>query len=58
MRVHLRDGGVLDGTLDRVGGDFVDLALHGAGEVRRRGEVRAVTAVPLAAIAAVRRAGG
>ena len=57
VRLHLRDGVALDATLDRVGADFVDVALHAAGEVRRRSEVRGVRAVPIAAIAAVRRGG-
>ena len=54
-RVHLVDGSVLDATLDRIGSDFVELATHAAGEVRRRGDVREIEAVPLAAIAVVRR---
>lgn len=55
VRMHLADGSALDATLDRVGADFVDVALHAAGEVRRRSEVRGVRTVPIAAIAAVRR---
>jgi hypothetical protein len=45
----------LDGTLDRVGADFVDLAEHPAGEPRRRRDVRSSLVVPFAAIAAVQR---
>jgi ATP phosphoribosyltransferase regulatory subunit HisZ len=55
VRLHLVDGTTLDTTLDRVGADFVDLALHAPGEARRRTEVRGVRTVPLSAIAAVRR---
>jgi hypothetical protein len=55
VRIHLGDGGVLDGTLDRIGADFVELAEHPVGELRRRGEVIAVLAIPVAAIVAVRR---
>jgi hypothetical protein len=45
----------LDGTIDRVGADFVDLAEHAAGEPRRRGEVRGTVLVPVSAIAVVHR---
>ncbi len=55
VRAHLADGSTLDGTLDRVGVDFVDLATHGPGELRRRGEVREVLVLPLAALVAVTR---
>jgi hypothetical protein len=55
VRVELTDGTAVAGTLDRVGGDFVDLAAHPAGEPRRRREVREVQLIPLAAIVAVRR---
>jgi hypothetical protein len=54
-RVHLVDGSVLDGTIDRVGADYLDLAEHAPGEMRRRGQVRALCAVPLEAIVALRR---
>ena len=55
-RLHLVDGSVLDATPDRVGADFVEVATHAAGEARRRADVREIEAVPLSAIAAVRRA--
>lgn len=55
VRIHLLDGAVLDGTLDRVGADFVELAEHPVGEPRRRGETTAMLAVAAASIAAVRR---
>lgn len=57
VRVHLVDGAVVDGTIDRVGADFVELAAHAAGEVRRRHDVRETELVPLSAVAAIRRSG-
>lgn len=57
VRLHLRDATVLDATLDRVGADFVDVALHAPGEARRRADVREVQTVPFAAVATVRRSG-
>lgn len=53
--VHLSDGAVIGGTLDRVGTDHVDVAEHAAGEWRRVGAVREVLSVPLPALAAVTR---
>ncbi len=56
VQIHVTGGGgVLDGTIDRVGADFVDLAEHPAGEPRRRGDVRSSVLLPLAALAALRR---
>jgi hypothetical protein len=52
---HLVDGTVADGTVDRVGADFVEIAAHAAGELRRRDDVRDVLMVPLGAVVAVRR---
>jgi len=42
--------GVAHGTIDRVGRDHVDLAVHDRGEPRREGAVREVRIVPLAAL--------
>lgn len=42
--------GVLTGTIDRVGRDHFDLAVHAAGTVRRAAEVRHARIVPLAEI--------
>lgn len=55
VRLHLIDATVLDGTLDRIGADFAELAAHPPAEARRRSQVREVVAVPLSAVAAVRR---
>jgi hypothetical protein len=57
VRVWRVDASVLDATVDRVGADFVEIALHAAGEARRRGDVRDVALVPFAALSAVRRGG-
>ena len=51
----LRDGSTVDGTLDRVGVDFVELAEHGAGEARRPGAVLGRRLVPLEALGLLRR---
>ncbi|PWW22966.1 hypothetical protein JD79_02129 [Geodermatophilus normandii] len=54
VAVVLDDGGVLNGTVDRVGADFVELAEHAPDEFRRAGSVRGVRAVVLSAVAVVR----
>jgi hypothetical protein len=53
----LVDGSSVYGTVDRVGADFVELAVHAAGEARRRRAVLDVRLVALAAVAAFRRHG-
>jgi hypothetical protein len=55
LRAQLLDGTIVDGTLDRVGADFVEIAAHAPGEVRRRGEVREVLLLAIGAIAVLRR---
>ncbi|MDQ6659225.1 MAG: hypothetical protein M3Z00_13565 [Actinomycetota bacterium] len=42
------------GTIDRIGADFMELALHAAWEPRRAASVRQVVLVPLAAVVFVR----
>jgi hypothetical protein len=56
VRCSLRDGSTVTGTVDRVGSDLVDLALHPEGEPRRPAAVAGVRTVPFAAMATVRRA--
>jgi hypothetical protein len=55
VAMHLIDGSTTDGTIDRLGADFIEVAAHAAGELRRRTDVRDVPAIPLAAVVAVRR---
>ncbi|MBY0687249.1 hypothetical protein [Microbacterium marinilacus] len=45
---------VLAGTIDRVGADHLDLALHDAGSPRRAAEVRGYRLLPLGGVAWVR----
>jgi len=54
VQIVLDDGGVLTGTLDRVGADYVDLAEHPADLPRRSEAVRGVRAIVIGAIAVVR----
>jgi hypothetical protein len=55
VTVTLIDGSTAAGTLDRTGADFVELAEHPAGEVRRRDAVRAVRTYALHALAVISR---
>jgi hypothetical protein len=57
VQVVLDDGGVLNGTLDRVGADYVELAEHPADVPRRSEAVRGVRAIVIAAVAVVRTGG-
>jgi hypothetical protein len=54
VAVVLRDGSRLDGTLDRVGSDFADLAVHPVGEARRQSQVLSVRTVTFDGMAVVR----
>lgn len=49
--VHLTDGRMLSGTIDRAGADHLDLALHDTGAPRRRDEVTSYRIVPFTALA-------
>ncbi len=55
VRVLRVGSGPLDGTVDAVGADHLDLAEHDPGEPRRSEAVRRRVTVPLGAIAALRR---
>jgi hypothetical protein len=55
VSLHLRDSTALSATIDRIGADFVEVALHAPGEPRRHGEVREVALVALSELVAVRR---
>ena len=44
----------ITGTIDRIGADFVEVALHAPWEARRAASVRSVVLVPLSAIVLVR----
>ena len=53
-QIRLADASTVVGTLDRVGGDFVEVALH-TSDVRRRTEVREVQLLHLPWLVALRR---
>jgi hypothetical protein len=55
VRLILVDGTPVDGTLDRVGADFVEVAEHPIGEPRRPGVVQGIRTVPLCGFGALRR---
>lgn len=55
VRAHVLDGAVYDGTIDRVGADFLELAIHPAGEPRRPAAVRETALIPFGALVAIRR---
>jgi hypothetical protein len=56
VRLSTIDRTAVVGTIDRVGADHLDLALHPQDEFRRAAAVRAVRVVPLAALVQVRAA--
>ena len=53
VRVALVDGTGVDGTIEAVGSDYLEIAEHDPGEARRRAAVRARRFVGFAAVAAV-----
>jgi hypothetical protein len=53
VRVDLSDGTSVDGTIEAVGSDYLEIAEHDPGEARRRTAVRARRFVGFAAIVAV-----
>ena len=57
VRLMLADGSSLDATVDRVGADFVEAAIHPAGEPRRHAQVRDLGLIPLPGLVGARRVG-
>ena len=55
VTVVTRDGTTVTGTPDRVGADFLDVAVHEVGDAPRRTQVRSRATVPFEAIGCVRR---
>jgi hypothetical protein len=55
VRVHLLDGAVVDGTLDRIGANFVEVAARARPDARRRDAVRSTTLINMGAVVAIRR---
>jgi hypothetical protein len=53
VRVELVDGARVDGTIEAVGSDYLEIAEHDPGEARRRRAVKARRFLGLAAVAAV-----
>jgi hypothetical protein len=53
VRVELVDGDRVDGTIEAVGSDYLEIAEHDPGEARRRRAVKARRFLGLAAVAAV-----
>jgi hypothetical protein len=54
VTLTLHDSTSVSGTIDRVGADFIEVAEHPTGELRRAHTVRQVRTVPLTALAVVR----
>jgi hypothetical protein len=55
VRLALRDATALGATIDRVGSDFIEVAVHPAGEARRVRSVQEIRLIPYAALVAVQR---
>ena len=53
VRVELVDGGRVDGTIEAVGSDYLEIAEHDPGEARRRARDKARRFLGLTAVAAV-----
>jgi hypothetical protein len=53
VRVDLADGSRVDGTIEAVGSDYLEIAEHDPGEARRRAAVKARRFVGFDAVAAV-----
>ncbi|MFS0893337.1 hypothetical protein [Microbacterium sp. 179-I 3D3 NHS] len=57
VRLSLRIGDDLHGTIDRAAADHLDLALHDAGDARRAASVHGFRVIPFSALVAVRTLG-
>jgi hypothetical protein len=55
VTLHLADGSVIHATIDRVGSDFAEAAVHSPGQARRAGAVREQLLVPTSALVSVAR---
>jgi hypothetical protein len=55
VRVYCADGSIIDGTLDRVAADFIELARHPGAEFRRRDAVRETMCITWTAVSAIQR---
>jgi hypothetical protein len=55
VRLAFRDQSTLAATIDRVGEDFVEVAVHPPGEARRVRSVQEIRLIPYSALVAVRR---
>jgi hypothetical protein len=55
VRVHLVDGAIVEGTIDRVGADLIEVAVHERGSARRQSGVCHLEVIPVGALAALRR---
>ncbi|HJQ44089.1 MAG TPA: hypothetical protein VJ831_13455 [Jatrophihabitantaceae bacterium] len=55
VRIALVDGSTVIGTIDRVGADFLDVAVHVGDGVRRQTGVSEVSVISVSALAAIRR---
>lgn len=58
VRIATSGGGELTGTIDRVGADFLDVAVHAVGEPRRRAQVTARSTIVLSSLVEVVRLNG
>jgi hypothetical protein len=54
VQVVMSDGALWTGTLDRIGADHAELAVHAVGEPRRAGAVEQVVLLQVAGISLVR----
>jgi hypothetical protein len=55
LMIGLADGSSIAATIDRVGADFVEAALHPVGEARRRDAVREIQLLAIDAVVTLRR---